>query len=82
MRKSLLAMLLLAPLLAAQAFAQSGAVVPEGGAGHAGSSSCVILKRMGPADQVTSHLYSFGIRGSSSSMSRASCPTDSLFTAG
>jgi len=25
--------------------------------------SCVILKRMGPADQVTSHLYSFGIRG-------------------
>ena len=24
---------------------------------------CVILKRMGPADQVTSHLYSFGIRG-------------------
>jgi tetratricopeptide (TPR) repeat protein len=25
--------------------------------------SCVILKRMGPADEVTSHLYSFGIRG-------------------
>ncbi len=25
--------------------------------------ACVILKRMGPADQVTSHLYSFGIRG-------------------
>jgi len=24
---------------------------------------CVLLKRMGPADQVTSHLYSFGIRG-------------------
>jgi hypothetical protein len=24
---------------------------------------CVILKRMGPADQVTSHLYSWGIRG-------------------
>lgn len=24
---------------------------------------CVILKRMGPADEVTSHLYSFGIRG-------------------
>jgi hypothetical protein len=24
---------------------------------------CVILKRMGPADQVTSHLHSFGIRG-------------------
>jgi hypothetical protein len=24
---------------------------------------CVVLKRMGPADQVTSHLYSVGIRG-------------------
>lgn len=24
---------------------------------------CVILKRMGPADEVTSRLYSFGIRG-------------------
>ncbi|MGH9684770.1 MAG: hypothetical protein ACRD4S_14305 [Candidatus Acidiferrales bacterium] len=24
---------------------------------------CVILKRMGPADEVTSHMYSFGIRG-------------------
>jgi PEGA domain len=24
---------------------------------------CVILKRMGPADEVTSHLYNFGIRG-------------------
>jgi hypothetical protein len=26
-------------------------------------STCVILKRMGPADQITSHMYSFGIRG-------------------
>jgi PEGA domain len=43
--------------------AQSGAVIPQGGAGHAGQASCVLLKRMGPADQVTSHLYSFGIRG-------------------
>jgi tetratricopeptide (TPR) repeat protein len=25
--------------------------------------ACVILKRMGPADEVTSHLYSFGVRG-------------------
>ena len=25
--------------------------------------ACVVLKRMGPADEVTSHLYSFGIRG-------------------
>ena len=24
---------------------------------------CIILKRMGPADEITSHLYSFGIRG-------------------
>jgi hypothetical protein len=44
-------------------FAQSGAVIPQGGSGHAAQASCVILKRMGPADQVTSHLYSFGIRG-------------------
>jgi hypothetical protein len=42
---------------------QSGAVIPQGGAGHAAQASCVILKRMGPADEVTSHLYSFGIRG-------------------
>lgn len=44
-------------------FSQSGAVIPQGGAGHAAQASCVILKRMGPADEVTSHLYSFGIRG-------------------
>jgi len=24
---------------------------------------CVIVKRMGPADEITSHLYSFGLRG-------------------
>jgi len=24
---------------------------------------CVIIKRMGPGDQITSHMYSFGIRG-------------------
>lgn len=50
-------------LLTAHSSAQSGAVIPQGGAGHAAQASCVILKRMGPADQVTSHLYSFGIRG-------------------
>ncbi|MGH9511248.1 MAG: PEGA domain-containing protein [Terriglobales bacterium] len=44
-------------------FAQSGAVIPQSGAGHAPKASCVLLKRMGPADEVTSHLYSFGIRG-------------------
>jgi len=50
-------------LLAAPCLAQSGAIIPEHGAGHAVQPSCVILKRMGPADQITSHLYSFGIRG-------------------
>jgi len=30
---------------------------------QADSRPCVILKRMGPADEITSHLYSFGIRG-------------------
>jgi hypothetical protein len=48
---------------ALSAGAQSGAVIPQGGAGHADQASCIILKRMGPADEVTSHLYSFGIRG-------------------
>lgn len=43
--------------------AQSGSVIPQGGAGHAAQASCIILKRMGPADQVTSHMYSFGLRG-------------------
>jgi len=50
-------------LLVGQSLGQSGAVIPQGGAGHAAQASCIILKRMGPADQVTSRLYSFGIRG-------------------
>ncbi|MFZ0284913.1 MAG: hypothetical protein WAL32_06755, partial [Terriglobales bacterium] len=50
-------------LLTAASFSQSGAVIPQGGAGHAAVASCVVLKRMGPADEITSHLYSFGIRG-------------------
>src|SRR6516225_34749 len=53
---------LIGSMLAGQCFAQSGAVIPEGGAGHAGQVGCVILKRMGPADQLTSGWYSFGIR--------------------
>jgi hypothetical protein len=53
----------LAMLPATSSFGQSGAIIPEHGAGHAEKPSCVLLKRMGPADQVTSHLYSFGIRG-------------------
>jgi len=63
MTRFMIAALSLALLLATLSFAQSGAVVPEHGAGHADKPSCVLLKRMGPADQVTSHLYSFGIRG-------------------
>jgi hypothetical protein len=31
--------------------------------GGAASKTCVILKRMGPADEITSRMYSFGIRG-------------------
>lgn len=32
-------------------------------AGLSSAQDCLILKRMGPADQITSHMYSFGIRG-------------------
>lgn len=47
--------LLLAILLSQIAALSQPAAEPE--------KPCAILKRMGPADQVTSHLYSFGIRG-------------------
>jgi hypothetical protein len=50
-------------LMVTASFPQSGAVIPQAGAGHADKASCIVLKRMGPADQVTSRLYSFGIRG-------------------
>jgi hypothetical protein len=65
MRKDLFAVffLIFCLLTTVKTKAQSGAVIPQGGAGHAEQASCVILKRMGPADQVTSHMYSFGIRG-------------------
>jgi hypothetical protein len=63
MRRIRIASFLLASLLGKQSLAQSGAVIPQGGVGHATEASCVILKRMGPADQITSHMYSFGIRG-------------------
>jgi hypothetical protein len=62
MRNLAASLLLLSPLVA-PCFSQSGAVIPEHGAGHSTQATCVILKRMGPADEVTSHLYSFGIRG-------------------
>jgi len=63
MKKRLNALPLFLLVTSLMAGAQSGAVIPQGGAGHADQASCIILKRMGPADQVTSHLYSFGIRG-------------------
>jgi len=40
--------------------AQSGAVTSQNGSDYADQASCVIVKRMG---QVTSRLYSLGIRG-------------------
>jgi hypothetical protein len=63
MTRFVLAGIFTTALLAEISFAQSGAVIPQGGAGHADKASCVILKRMGPADEITSHFYSFGIRG-------------------
>jgi hypothetical protein len=62
MRNLAASLLLLSPLVA-PCYSQSGAIIPEHGAGHATQATCVILKRMGPADEVTSHLYSFGFRG-------------------
>jgi hypothetical protein len=57
-------------LLALPAMGQgpSGAPVrsddpPPASVASAPQGNCVILKRMGPADQITSHMYSFGIRG-------------------
>ena len=41
--------------------------------------SCVILKRMGPADEVTSHLYSFGIRGKQFQYVEGKVPPDVKF---
>jgi hypothetical protein len=39
--------------------ARTGATVAQSGVNR----QCLILKRMGPADQITSHMYSFGVRG-------------------
>lgn len=63
MKHSATASFFLGLLMSTPCIAQSGAVIPQHGSGHATEPTCVILKRMGPADQVTSHLYSFGIRG-------------------
>ena len=45
----------------------------------AAQNPCVILKRMGPADQVTSHLYSFGIRGKQFQFVEGELPKDVKF---
>jgi hypothetical protein len=63
MKQFVFALVSAVTLLCAPCVAQSGAIIPEHGSGHATQPTCVILKRMGPADEVTSHLYSFGIRG-------------------
>lgn len=42
--------------------AQEAQAVDENSRSISGSP-CVILKRMGPADQITSHLYAYGLRG-------------------
>jgi hypothetical protein len=63
MRRFTVALLLSWFLLILEGLAQSGAIIPQSGAGHTVQATCVILKRMGPADQVTSRMYSFGIRG-------------------
>src|SRR5215831_20851843 len=63
MNRTLISLSISLAILAGTCLGQSGTVIPEHGAGNAQPPSCVILKRMGPADQVTSRLYSFGIRG-------------------
>jgi hypothetical protein len=40
---------------------------------------CVILKRMGPADEITSHIYSFGIRGKQFQAVEGQLPTGVSF---
>ncbi len=50
-------------LMSTKSYAQSGAVIPQADAGHGSQASCVILKRIGRVGRVTSHLYSFGLRG-------------------
>lgn len=56
---ALILFLLAIPVSAQQPKPTAPAPAPEGKS----TTPCVILKRMGPADEITSHLYSFGIRG-------------------
>jgi hypothetical protein len=44
-----------------QAFGQGVTVLPQGGAGHAGPVTCLILERVGTVDKVTSRVLSLGI---------------------
>ncbi len=50
-------------LSAEQSFCQAGTARPQGGVGHADQATCLILKRTGAVDQVTSRVLSFGIHG-------------------
>lgn len=83
MRKGILASFLLVigclmlPLTSAKA--RTGADSSHAEAGHTKEATCVILKRMGPADEVTSHLYSFGIRGKQFQFVEGKLPEGSSF---
>ena len=50
-------------LLATKSHAQSRPVASPTDGGQASQANCVIFKRMGRVGQVTSHLYSLGMRG-------------------
>jgi PEGA domain len=50
-------------LSAEQSFCQAGTARPQSGVGHADQATCLILKRTGAVDQVTSRVLSFGIHG-------------------
>ena len=62
-RRFVLGAILFNLLLVAQSFCQSVAVVPQGGAGHADKAGCLILKRLGHAEQIASRLYTFDVHG-------------------
>lgn len=68
---------LMLPITSAKA--QPEAESSDAHVGHAKEASCVILKRMGPADEVTSHLYSFGIRGKQFQFVEGKLPEGSSF---
>lgn len=63
MKRLMVGTAILVFLLATKSYAQSGTAIPQADAGHGSQASCVILKRIGRVGRVTSHLYSFGLRG-------------------